>query len=217
MDTSENSSEDEYIEDSAKKNISNRIKPDISSAKPRPTVRDTNSESKSAQSTDLQPLFLGEDTFSEASVKEWQTPRIKAWESRRSTPETFYFRFVAPGEGQSNGKWSKEEHKCFMDRYEEWIASGRKMGHSWGLFSIKIPHRVGYQCMNYYRRLVRRGEIKDNAYDTTNGVLKHVGRERASVTISSTELGPEWETEHVKNIEKNVNNWIKEFHNSTGR
>ncbi|KAI9019554.1 hypothetical protein CLU79DRAFT_704668 [Phycomyces nitens] len=160
--------------------------------------------------------FEGEDVFSEESVKDWQTPRIKAWEARRSSPEGFYFRFVAPGEGQHNGKWSREEHKRFMARYEEWSANGFKMGQSWGLFSIAIPHRVGYQCMNYYRKLVKDGVLKDDAYATQNGVLKQITKDRTNSTASATELGAEWNTEEVKEIERNVDSWIKDIHSRNG-
>jgi hypothetical protein len=34
----------------------------------------------------------------------------------------------------------------------------------WGVFSMKIPGRVGYQCSNYYRQLIEQGKIKDENY-----------------------------------------------------
>lgn len=58
------------------------------------------------------------------------------------SPEGFYYRFVAPCEGQQNGGWSSHENKLFMKRYEEWIEKGYKIGSAWGLFSCGIPHRV---------------------------------------------------------------------------
>lgn len=34
----------------------------------------------------------------------------------------------------------------------------------WGLFSMKIPGRVGYQCSNFYRQLIREGVVIDDNY-----------------------------------------------------
>lgn len=33
---------------------------------------------------------------------------------------------------------------------------------------MKIPGRVGYQCSNFYRQLVRDGEIKDENYEVNS-------------------------------------------------
>ncbi|KAI7878891.1 hypothetical protein K492DRAFT_132181 [Lichtheimia hyalospora FSU 10163] len=160
---------------------------------------------------------VGEDVFTEACVKTWQMPRIKAWESRYVNPEGYYFRFVIPGEGQRNGGWTPAEHKQFMDRYHEWLANGWKIGFAWGLFSKKIPHRVGYQCMNYYRKLVGDNKIKDSSYAVVDGKLKQVQKDRGiSGTPSTSKLGEEWESEQVKEIERNVDRWLKEYHRRSG-
>jgi hypothetical protein len=42
---------------------------------------------------------------------------------------------------------------------EKGIVEGR-----WGIFSEKIPGRVGYQCSNFYRKLILDGVIKDSSY-----------------------------------------------------
>merc|ERR1712083_207267 len=34
----------------------------------------------------------------------------------------------------------------------------------WGVFSMKVPGRVGYQCSNYYRDLVKKNIINDPNY-----------------------------------------------------
>jgi len=34
----------------------------------------------------------------------------------------------------------------------------------WGIFSMVIPGRVGYQCSNFYRHLVKTGQVKDSNY-----------------------------------------------------
>jgi hypothetical protein len=71
--------------------------------------------------------------------------------------------------------------------------------------------------MNYYRKLVSDGRLKDESYITENGKLKQVHKERLSGTVPTTELGPEWKDEDVKEEEKNVDKWLKEFHNRTGK
>lgn len=35
---------------------------------------------------------------------------------------------------------------------------------NWGVFSMTIPGRVGYQCSNFYRFLIQQGKIKDPNY-----------------------------------------------------
>ncbi|CAO3698124.1 unnamed protein product [Rhizopus stolonifer] len=155
----------------------------------------------------------GEDVFAKESVKTWQASRIKAWEARRVNPEAYYFRLVVPGYGQRNGGWSSSEHQLFMERYKEWISKGWKIGTAWGLFSIAIPHRVGYQCMNYYRKLVLDKRLEDSSYTVVDGKLKHVQKERSASGTPTADDSAEWETEAVKEIEKNVNQWIKDFHN----
>ncbi|KAI9282345.1 hypothetical protein BY458DRAFT_428796 [Sporodiniella umbellata] len=155
----------------------------------------------------------GEDVFAREVVKTWQASRIKAWEARRVNPEAYYFRLVVPGYGQRNGIWSNTEHQLFMERYNEWISKGWKIGMAWGLFSVAIPHRVGYQCMNYYRKLVLDRRLEDSSYTVVDGKLKHVQKERGISGTPTVDDTAEWEDEDVKEIEKNVNQWIKEFHN----
>ncbi|CAO3636362.1 unnamed protein product [Cunninghamella echinulata] len=159
---------------------------------------------------------VGENVFTESCVKTWQVPRIKAWEGRYLNPEGYYYRFVTPGEGQQNGGWSTSEHKLFIKRYDEWIANGWKIGASWGLFSKAIPHRVGYQCMNYYRKLVENRKLKDPSYEIIDGKLKQTRKEVLIGTTPTTELGSEWEQEYVKQIEKNVDMWLKQYHQRSG-
>jgi hypothetical protein len=41
----------------------------------------------------------------------------------------------------------------------------------WGIFSKPIPGRVGYQCSNFYRQLIKKGEIKDKFYSIVDGKI----------------------------------------------
>ena len=42
---------------------------------------------------------------------------------------------------QTQGNWTAEEHRLFIDTAKAYGA-----GDKWGLFSSYIPNRVGYQC-----------------------------------------------------------------------
>ncbi|ORE01153.1 hypothetical protein BCV72DRAFT_217833 [Rhizopus microsporus var. microsporus] len=159
-----------------------------------------------------QPHVDGEDLFTREAVKNWQPPRLRAWHARHTSPETYYFRLVVPGQLQHNGSWSKEEKKRFMERYQEWIDKGIRIGTMWGIFSKAFPHRVGYQCMSYYRSLVKKGILKDENYTIVDGKLKGSSNRFGAPSISNYSLDPEWETEEVKQIERQVDEWIKEFH-----
>ncbi|KAF8937967.1 hypothetical protein EDD21DRAFT_403641 [Dissophora ornata] len=89
----------------------------------------------------------------------WSEARIKAYAAIDKKPNTYYYRFNAPGEVQRKGAWTKEEQKLFHQRLMEIGANGQ-----WGLFSMTIPGRVGYQCSNYYRLLVETNQIQDPNY-----------------------------------------------------
>lgn len=89
----------------------------------------------------------------------WSDARVKAYAAIDKKPNTYYYRFNAPGEVQRKGAWTKEEQVLFHERLNEIGANGQ-----WGLFSMTIPGRVGYQCSNYYRLLVETNQINDPNY-----------------------------------------------------
>lgn len=70
----------------------------------------------------------------------WSKARINAHRHIATKPNAYYYRFNAPGEKQGSGAWNAEEKKKFLERTKEVGASGQ-----WGIFSIGIPGRVGYQ------------------------------------------------------------------------
>ncbi|PJF19596.1 hypothetical protein PSACC_00596 [Paramicrosporidium saccamoebae] len=80
------------------------------------------------------------DTNLEDAMKGWSTARVRAFNALKDKPNTYYYRFNAPGEQQRNGAWTSEEHRLFMKRIAEVGADGQ-----WGIFSMSIPGRVGYQ------------------------------------------------------------------------
>ncbi|KAI8643084.1 hypothetical protein BD408DRAFT_343184 [Parasitella parasitica] len=89
----------------------------------------------------------------------WSSARIRAYQMAQQNPNSYYYRFNAPGEEQRKGKWTEEERTMFHQRLEQVGSNGQ-----WGIFSIKIPGRVGYQCSNFYRLLVETNKIQDPNY-----------------------------------------------------
>ena len=84
---------------------------------------------------------------------------MKAFKEIDENPNAYYYRFNAPGEAQRNGQWSKAEEKEFFERMKQVPVNSQ-----WGIFSMTIPGRVGYQCSNFYRFLIKQGRIKDDNY-----------------------------------------------------
>ncbi|KAI8360145.1 hypothetical protein B0O80DRAFT_381131 [Mortierella sp. GBAus27b] len=155
-----------------------------------------------------------EDVFTEEQVRSWSEVRIRTWEQKRSHTEAFYYRFVDPTEGQQNGPWDPESVKQFMERLKEWQDRGIRIGTSWGVFSMHVMHKAGYQCSAYYRRLLETKKLKDPAYAWEGGklimVTKSIGGEMATSGLSER-----WETDELKTIEANVDRWIREYHGAT--
>ncbi|CAG8702736.1 5798_t:CDS:10, partial [Funneliformis caledonium] len=95
----------------------------------------------------------------EKAFEGWSEARIKAYKAIDTKPNTYYYRFNAPGEEQKKGQWTQEEEELFFKRLKEIGADGQ-----WGIFSMAIPGRVGYQCSNFYRLLIETGRVKDPNY-----------------------------------------------------
>lgn len=95
----------------------------------------------------------------EKAFEGWSQARIRAYQMIDQNPNSYYYRFNAPGEVQRKGQWAADERKIFFERLAEVGANGQ-----WGIFAMKIPGRVGYQCSNFYRLLVETNEIQDPNY-----------------------------------------------------
>ena len=124
----------------------------------------------------------------------WSDARKKAWSNREKNENQYYYRFNAPGEAQGEGKWSEAEHELFLKTLEDVRsgAAGYPM-YQWGSFSKNIPGRVGYQCSNYYRSLIKNGEVEDSNYmvDEKGQMrfnFKNKGFERVNKETGDTEL-----------------------------
>ncbi|KAG0307575.1 hypothetical protein BGZ98_010376 [Dissophora globulifera] len=156
-----------------------------------------------------------EDVFSHDQVRSWSEVRIKTWDHRRTNTEGFYYRFVDPTEGQQNGPWSQKSTREFMERLEEWKAKGIRIGTSWGVFSMRVSNKAGYQCSSYYRKLLESKKLTDPAYAWEGGKLIMVNKSSGG-EMAISNLSERWETEEVKAIEANVDRWIKEYHSNIG-
>ena len=124
----------------------------------------------------------------------WSDARKKAWSNRLKNENQYYYRFNEPGEPQAEGKWTPEQHTLFMATLESVRsgAAGYPM-YQWGSFSKNIPGRVGYQCSNYYRTLIKNGDVQDSNYmvDETGQMrfnFKNKGFERVNKETGESEL-----------------------------
>lgn len=129
---------------------------------------------------------LSEAASPAEAMRDWSAARIRAYAALETNPNAYYYRFNAPGEAQRTGPWSADEKALFLRRVAEIGVDGR-----WGLFAAAIPGRVGYQCANFYRLLVRTGELRDDNYTVDAGGRVHRQRQqRLSSSSSSTAFAP---------------------------
>jgi len=121
-------------------------------------------------------LLLNDAIKDVTNMEGWSEARKNAFKHRETNPNSYYYRFNDVGQDQRNGKWTKEEHKIFMERLLECGAN-----EEWGVFSRPISGRVGYQCSNYYRQLIKESNISDPNYiiskdrkklDFVRGIMK---------------------------------------------
>lgn len=76
----------------------------------------------------------------EKAFEGWSQARIRAYQMIDQNPNSYYYRFNAPNEEQRKGQWTDGEKDLFYKRLEEVGANGQ-----WGIFSMAVPGRVGYQ------------------------------------------------------------------------
>ncbi|KAJ2778646.1 hypothetical protein GGI15_004118 [Coemansia interrupta] len=93
----------------------------------------------------------------------------------KKNPNSYFYRHTEPGVEQWTGEWTEEETEMFLR-----VAKEFGCGDKWGLFSTYIPHRVGYQCSNYYRQyVIPAGWIIDENYRIDgSGSAVYVGSHR---------------------------------------
>jgi len=106
-------------------------------------------------------LLLNDALKDTTNFEGWSAARVQAWKNKEVNPNAYYYRFNNPGVPAKNGRIGAEvaEHELFMRRIVE---LGVNM--HWGKFSMKIPGRVGYQCSNYWRQMMKDCWVKDPNY-----------------------------------------------------
>ncbi|KAF8963047.1 hypothetical protein BGZ46_001066 [Entomortierella lignicola] len=103
-------------------------------------------------------------TSSKSSKRQKRDAKMVARAMFKKNPNAFFYRHNEPGQDQWTGDWAEEEGKLFLRVAEEFGC-----GDKWGLFASHIPHRVGYQCSNYYRQVViPQGLVFDPNYEYTS-------------------------------------------------
>eukprot|EP01083_Nonionella_stella_P197445 725920_1 len=118
-------------------------------------------------------------------VKLMSSVQKSAYENRVKNPNGFYYRFNDSGEKQKNGGWSNSEHKSFMKRVLEF-----GVNIEWGFFSQVVAGRVGYQCSNYWRKLMDDGYVKDENYvmeKGKNGKMKRRQLKKKEIQTNHTD------------------------------
>ena len=92
---------------------------------------------------------------------------------------------------KGHGAFSEEEHKLFMERILE-----VGVNIQWGIFSQKIPTRVGYQCSNYYRDLLKKKWITDPNYLTV--VDAKTGKEKLCFKRGVNNYKKKYDEQHLE-------------------
>ena len=116
------------------------------------------------------------EEISEEVWSSWSVAHRDSYLKRKVNPNTYLYRNLPPGETPRHGAWTAQEQELFMQRLAEMRKKGILEG-KWGLFSKKIPGRVGYQCSNFYRKLIRDGVIQDPSYQLDDeGCLRYKNR-----------------------------------------
>ena len=115
--------------------------------------------------------------INEEEWNSWSDARRNSYLKGMEYPNSYFYRHLPPGEVQKNGSWSPSEKEAFMKRLKEFRGNSTTMNGDWGLFSRTIPGRVGYQCANFYRKLVESGEVYDSNYvKGEEGKIHHKSR-----------------------------------------
>jgi hypothetical protein len=122
-----------------------------------------------------------------ASLKQYITPEIWArWSPERrasflqitKNPNSFFYRNRPPGDPQRYGSFTKEEEELFIERLSYFRNLGVEDG-LWGLFAVPMRGRLGYQCSNFYRLLVKDHKVEDDRYEVLpDGKLRFKGAAR---------------------------------------
>ncbi|KAH0789065.1 Myb-like DNA-binding domain containing protein [Histomonas meleagridis] len=106
----------------------------------------------------------------------WSPIRRESFKQIIKNPNSFFYRNRPPGDPQKYGRFTPEEEKQFIERLKYFRQTLKIEDGLWGLFSVPLRGRLGYQCSNFYRQLIRDGKIKDSRYSTESDGKLHFSR-----------------------------------------
>ena len=118
----------------------------------------------------------------------WSSIRRESFQQIIKNPNAFFYRNRPPGDPQKNGPFSKEEEEQFLNRLNYFRDILQIEDGLWGLFSVPIKGRLGYQCSNFYRLLIKENKIKDPHYEIVDGKLIFKHGQKKSVDPGSIEI-----------------------------
>jgi hypothetical protein len=82
-----------------------------------------------------------------------------ALETANQNPNQYLYRNLLPGECAKHGRWTDEEKDHFIVQLTLALSESPQLP-KWGLFSMRIPGRTGYQCRHLYDTLVEAGVVE---------------------------------------------------------
>ena len=74
----------------------------------------------------------------------------------QSLDKAFMYSSFPPGYTQKG--WTRGAEANFLARFMEWTANGVDPRRHWGLFSLTIPDKTGYQCSIFFSSTQRKGQ-----------------------------------------------------------
>jgi len=99
----------------------------------------------------------------------WCADKQKKWDAIQKNPNAFYYHYLPPGVRPRAGSsaegppspssvslpWTEQEKILFLYSLECYPPEGQ-----WGLFSINIPGRTGWECEQFCKQLIKEGLIE---------------------------------------------------------
>jgi len=144
-------------------------------------------ETPKAESNDVVPeklkIYVSQDIWNS-----WSPIRRESFKQIIKNPNTFFYRNRPPGDPQKVGPFTAEEEKQFISRINYFRDILQIDDGLWGLFSVPIRGRLGYQCSNFYRQLIKDGKLKDDKYEIVDGKLNFKRGQKKSIDPSSIEV-----------------------------
>jgi hypothetical protein len=118
----------------------------------------------------------------------WSSAKRQSFSLMNTNPNAYFYRHVAPDQVKRTGAWNSEEKRLFLEAIKVHPPSSGK----WGLFATHIPGRVGYQCRNFYHRMLESGELKalPGEIEATKRPRSSKRSKKEEVTVEAIEEEP---------------------------